>query len=46
MLRLVTDKYKDYLRIVLVADDKETGFYKNSGFELAKGTMAMFINRF
>jgi ribosomal protein S18 acetylase RimI-like enzyme len=46
LLSLVTDKYKEYLRIILVADDKETGFYQNSGFESAKGTMAMFINRF
>ena len=46
LLRLITNKYNDYLRIVLVADDKETGFYQNIGFELAKGTSAMFINRF
>jgi len=45
LLHLVTDKYKDYLRIVLVSDEKETGFYENSGFELAK-VAAMFINRF
>ena len=46
LLRMATDKYKDYLRIVLVADGKETVFYQKSGFELAKGTVAMFINRF
>ena len=46
LLRMTTDKYKEYLRIVLVADDKETMFYQQAGFELAKGTVAMFINRF
>jgi ribosomal protein S18 acetylase RimI-like enzyme len=46
LLRMITDKYKDYLRIVLIADDKETGFYQNSGFAIAKGTSALFINRF
>ena len=46
LLRMVTETYTDYLRIVLVADDKETGFYQNSGFTLAKGTTAMFLNRF
>ena len=46
LLRLIMNKYNDYLRIVLVAEDKETGFYQNSGFKLAKGTSAMFINRF
>ena len=46
LLRMITDKYKDYLRIVLVSDDKEIGFYQNSGFELAKGSTSLFINRF
>ena len=46
LLRMTIDKYKDYMRIVLVSDDKETGFYQNSGFISAKGTTPMFINRF
>jgi ribosomal protein S18 acetylase RimI-like enzyme len=46
LLRMINDKYKEYLRVVLVADRAETGFYQNSGFELASGTNAMFINRF
>jgi len=46
LLRMMTEKYKDYLRVVLVSDENETGFYQNSGFDLAKGTKAMFINRF
>ncbi len=35
--------YKDYLRIVLVAYDKELGFYEHCGFEKAKDDSAMFI---
>jgi ribosomal protein S18 acetylase RimI-like enzyme len=46
LLRMAKEKYKDYLRIVLVADNKEMGFYQNSGFEAGKGTTAMFINSF
>ena len=46
LLRMVNNKYKDYLRVVLIADEEETGFYQNNGFDLAVGTKAMFINRF
>jgi len=46
LLRMVKDKYQDYLRIVLVSDDNEIGFYQNSDFVLGRGTTAMFINRF
>ena len=37
------EKYKDYLRIVLVAYNEETGFYKSCGFESAKDASPMFI---
>jgi ribosomal protein S18 acetylase RimI-like enzyme len=43
LVRLVKEKYKDYLRIVLIAYDKETGFYKNAGFEAADDKTPMFI---
>jgi ribosomal protein S18 acetylase RimI-like enzyme len=43
LLRLVTEQYKDYLRIVLVSDDKEVGFYQRCGFEKGIGTTPMFI---
>ena len=46
LLRMINGKYKEYLRIVLVADDKEVGFYQNNGFENGAGTTTMFINRF
>jgi len=46
LLLMTKKKYKDYLRIVLVSDDKEIGFYQNSGFDIGKNTTAMFINKF
>lgn len=39
------EKYKDYLRVVLVAYDEEMGFYKSCGFEPAKDASAMFITK-
>ena len=46
LLKMTLDKYSEYLRVVLIADEAETGFYQNCGFEIADGTKAMFINRF
>jgi len=46
LLRMINEKYIDYLRVVLIADEEETGFYHNSGFEIANRTKPMFINRF
>jgi len=46
LLRLITEKYKDYLRIVLISEDSEAGFYQNSGFVTGTGTTAMFLDRF
>ena len=43
LVRLLTNKYKDYLRIVLVAYDKEIGFYENCGFEIGEEKTPMFI---
>ena len=34
LLRLVKNKYKDYLRIVLIAHDTALKFYENSGFKI------------
>ncbi|MDE6598004.1 MAG: GNAT family N-acetyltransferase [Clostridia bacterium] len=39
------EKYKDYLRIVLVAYNEEKGFYESCGFEPAKDSGAMFITK-
>ena len=43
LVRLVLEKYKDYLRIVLIAYDKEIGFYEQCGFEVGKETTPMII---
>ena len=39
----IKNKYKDYLRIVIVAYDDETGFYKSCGFKKADNSSPMFI---
>ncbi|WP_019538722.1 GNAT family N-acetyltransferase [Proteiniphilum acetatigenes] len=43
LVNYVKDKYKDYLRIVLIAYEKETPFYKNMGFEIGDEKAPMFI---
>ena len=43
LVRLITEKYKDYLRIVLIAYDEEIGFYEQCGFEAGKEKTPMFI---
>ena len=43
LVHLVSEKYKDYLRIVLVAYDKEIGFYEQCGFEIGEENTPMFI---
>lgn len=45
LLRMAANKYKDYLRIVLICDDEETEFYQKNGFKPAKGTIPLFVNR-
>lgn len=43
LVNYVKNKYKDYLRIVLIAYEKETPFYKNLGFEIGDEKAPMFI---
>ena len=43
LVRLISEKYKDYLRIVLIAYDKEIEFYKHCGFEVGEEKTPMFI---
>ena len=43
LVRLVAEKYKAYLRIVLIAYDKEVGFYQNCGFSVGERKTPMFI---
>lgn len=43
LVGMAKDKYKDYLRIVLVAYDKERHFYENCGFKAEDNSSPMFI---
>ena len=43
LVEKVKDVYKDYLRIVVVAYDKEMDFYKYCGFKKATDASPMFI---
>ncbi|MEA4823431.1 MAG: GNAT family N-acetyltransferase [Clostridiaceae bacterium] len=43
LVRLMLEKYKDYLRIVLIAYDKEVGFYEHCGFTVGEEKTPMFI---
>lgn len=43
LLKLIKDRYKDFLRIVLVAYEKEVDFYKHCGFEVGEEKTPMFI---
>ena len=43
LVSLIKEKYKDYLRIVLVAYDKEIDFYKSCGFARGEQASPMFI---
>lgn len=43
LVRMTTEHYKDYLRIVLVAYDKELEFYKHCGFKSGEDKTPMFI---
>ena len=43
LVKMVSENYKDYLRIVLIAYEKEVGFYKHCGFEVGEEKFPMFI---
>ena len=43
LTEMVKDVYKDYLRVVVVAYDKERRFYESCGFAAAQGASPMFI---
>ena len=45
LVKRVTDHYKDYLRIVVVAYDEEIKFYEYCGFEKADDASPMFITK-
>ena len=43
LIRRLTDKYKDYLRITLLSYDNEVGFYEHLGFKVGTNKTPMFI---
>ncbi len=43
LVEAVKEKYKEYLRIVVVAYDKEADFYKRCGFNRSDNSSPMFI---
>ena len=43
LVSMVKEKYKDYMRIVVVAYDDELRFYEACGFEKSKDALPMFI---
>ena len=43
LVEMVRNKYKDYLRIAVIAYDDEISFYENCGFEKSKDSSPMFI---
>ena len=43
LVERIKAQYKDYLRIVVVAYDKEIGFYEHCGFNRATDASPMFI---
>ena len=43
LIRLMRERYDDYLRIVLIAYDKEVPFYRNCGFDAGEDKTPMFI---
>ena len=43
LVEIVKEKYKDYLRVAVIAYDNEARFYENCGFEKSKDASPMFI---
>lgn len=43
LVEKMKEKYKDYLRIVIVAYNDEIGFYESCGFEKSNESSPMFI---
>lgn len=43
LVNMIKSKYKDFLRIVVIAYNTETGFYEACGFEKSEVSSPMFI---
>lgn len=43
LVNMIKARYEEYMRIVLIAYEKETGFYKHCGFEAGEDKVPMFV---
>jgi ribosomal protein S18 acetylase RimI-like enzyme len=43
LVKMVSENYKDYLRVILIAYEKEVDFYKHCGFDVGEEKIPMFI---
>lgn len=43
LVNMIKEKYKDYMRIALIAYDNEAHFYENCGFEKGNDASPMFV---
>ncbi len=43
LVEMVKEKYKDYLRLIVIAYDSEMNFYENCGFKKSDVSSPMFI---
>lgn len=43
LVNMMRERYKDYLRIAVIAYNDELNFYENCGFKKAEGASPMFI---
>ena len=43
LIGMMKERYRDYLRIAVIAYDSETGFYENCGFRKSDNSSPMFI---
>ena len=43
LVGMMKEQYKDYLRVAVIAYDKEVHFYENCGFEKSNDASPMFI---
>ena len=46
LLRRIKEKYANYPRIVLISDNRQIAFYKNSGFVADADSTPMFLDSF
>lgn len=43
LIRLIKEKYNDYLRIIVISYSDKTNFYESCGFDIGYNETAMFI---